>query len=151
MRKIKMKSISSARVFCMIVGGIMTVLFAHAIVDDTQFKQTAQQTTATISSIEAYRDSDGERRYNVYIDYEVNGRQYSNISLRFHTRDMQEGQGVSIYYDSDDPTRIAPDRADLPITYVVCLILSIVFFLIGLVPIAEILYALPRKDGARRA
>ena len=36
------------------------------------------ETTGVITEITSYRDSDGDRRHNVYVAYEVDGREYES-------------------------------------------------------------------------
>jgi uncharacterized membrane protein len=138
MIKNEMKLIKTIIAIFMVVGIIMAVVFTVILVRDIQFKQTAQQTTATITSIETYRDSDGDTSHEVYINYEVNGRQYSNIRLSTYIAGMHEGQEITIYYDSDNPTRISLGGVGSTVAMAAFLIIPIVFILIGVVPLIVI-------------
>lgn len=57
---------------------------------------------AVISDIETYSDSDGEKHYEVYVEYEVEGKRYESI-LDSYMAGYHVGKEVEIYYDVQNP------------------------------------------------
>lgn len=47
-----------------------------------------------------------ETDYDVYIDYEFEGKQYDDVSYNYHDSSMTEGKEINIKVDEDDPTKI---------------------------------------------
>lgn len=63
----------------------------------------AVATTATISSIETYRDSDNEIRHNVFISYDAEGQRFENVTLGEYSSGMYEGKTIEIKYVPGNP------------------------------------------------
>ena len=72
---------------------------------DTNFKKDALETTAVISSIETYRDSDGDTSHKVYVKYTVDGKEYEE-RLNYYSSGMRMGNEIQIYYKPEQPNRI---------------------------------------------
>jgi len=100
---------------------------------DTRFKNTATETTAVITQIDAYSTRNGRghnvTQYNVYVAFTVHGKEYTG-ALGYHTGGMREGQTVTIYYNADDPGDFRGMGSSwgiwgLIVTGAICLLISI--------------------------
>ena len=60
--------------------------------------------SATITDIDAYTDSDGDRHYEVTVNYVYNGEQYTDIPTNFWETGMYVGEVIDIYCHKDNPT-----------------------------------------------
>ena len=58
---------------------------------------------ATITEIFGHYDGDGDRSYDVYADFTLNGKEYEHIKLNYWDSGMEEGDVVTVYVDADDP------------------------------------------------
>ncbi len=89
----------------MIVGFIMKA-------EDARFKETALETTAVITDIEAYtrRDSEGKKRtdYDVYVEYTIQG-QTIREKINSYSSSMYEGQTITVLYSPDNPFDVRVD------------------------------------------
>ena len=121
----------------MIVGGVFSaaaVIFIAVIAvtaaDVSEFRKNADEVTAVITEIEAYRRGSGSDRrtyHDVYISYEYDGEEYSG-TLSYYTSDMYVGDMVEIYVDSECPWEI---RSDSAVLYIVFGIMAVVFGAVG--------------------
>lgn len=94
--------------FGIIFSGIGLTFFIVGIsiaLYNINFRNNALETTAVISSIERYRDSDGDTRHTVYVRYTIDGREYEG-RLNYYSSGMYEGEEISIYYRPEQPNRI---------------------------------------------
>lgn len=85
-------------------------------------------TTAVITEITSYRGSNGNRKYDVYVSYYVNGKEY-NSKLGGYSSSFYEGKEIEIYYDKDNPTRIGMKSIDF--LFLIFLGMGIIFAMIG--------------------
>lgn len=69
-------------------------------------------TTGVITDITYYSDRDGDRNYNVYVKYEVNGIEYES-QLNGYSSNFYEGKEIEIYYEKDNPRKIGVKSIDL--------------------------------------
>ena len=83
----------------LILGSIALAIYYGVLTQDYQ------ATTATIVEINSYRDRDGDRSYDVFVDFEFNGEQYSNIELNYWSSGMAVGDEITIYCHKNDPTK----------------------------------------------
>lgn len=96
---------SLAGVVFLIVGA--TLIFANnSDVEDRVF------VTGVITEISSYRDNDGERKQNVYVSYDVDGRRYES-KLNAYSSSFKEGKEIEIYYDRNNPTKIGTNVTDI--------------------------------------
>lgn len=94
--------------FGIIFSGVGLIFFIVGIsiaLNNINFRNNALETTAVISSIERYRDSDGDTRHTVYVRYTIDSREYEE-HLNFYSSGMYEGKEISIYYSPEQPGRI---------------------------------------------
>ena len=85
-----------------IIFVILGVLIGKAISIPEDRKAT---TTATITRIESYRDSDGDEGHDVWVQYEVKGQTYEE-KLGSYSSSYRQGKKIDIIYDKENPTKI---------------------------------------------
>lgn len=84
-----------------IVGAGLIIGGRFIIISTAEFKETAEQTTATVVSVSKDIDSDGDISYRVYLTYNVNGEMYDgSYSTSYY---VSEGSTETIYYDRNNP------------------------------------------------
>ena len=78
-------------------------------------------------------DSDGfdEYTYNVYVDYEVNGKKYENARYPSYDSSMKKGDKIEILYQTSDPSSIA--EADIAGNAVILIVIGAVVTAAGIV------------------
>lgn len=86
----------------LLTGGIIWLL------SSMQFKERAVEITGVISSIETYRDSDGEFHSIAYVSYEFDGEMYNYVPLNSYSSSMRRGNEISLYCDPEDPWNVQP-------------------------------------------
>ena len=95
-----------------IVGGLSTY---------SRQKKVYAETQATITVIDEYYDMlanalEGETKHKVYVDYTVDGQEYSNIEFGAYDPSMKENDTVTVKYNVDDPADIStPPSVTLPL------------------------------------
>jgi len=90
-----------------IVGVIMLVVGIIIFTSGITKKNTYKTTEAVISSIESYRDSDGDRHYTVYVTYRVPGTsQLHETSIGYYSSSMDEGETIEVMYNPENPKEI---------------------------------------------
>lgn len=70
------------------------------------------ETTGIITDISSYKGTDGDRKYSVYVSYNVNGKEYES-ELNTYSSSFYEGKEIEIYYDKDNPNKIGSKSLDL--------------------------------------
>lgn len=80
-----------------IAGGIVSYI------EGKQFAKRSKKVTATIADIVSYYDSEDELRHHVYVDYEYEGEQYTDIMLDSYSSGMHEGNDIDLLIDPEDP------------------------------------------------
>lgn len=123
----KQKRNSFMALFCgifLVVGAIFTVVGIAMALADFSFRERTEEITAEITIISSYRDTDGDRRHNVYVTYQYDGRVYEDIELNFYRSGMYEGQEISLLCDPENPGHVKSPGG--------MLLLKMVFLLIGI-------------------
>lgn len=69
------------------------------------------ETIGTISSIDSYRDRDGDIHGTVYVKYEVDGEEYESC-INGYSTSYREGKEIKIYYDKYCPDEIGVKSLD---------------------------------------
>ena len=89
-----------------ILGGIFVIIGFNFIINNISFQAEAVSIEGVITNIETerYRNNKGETRtrYNVSIDYEVNGVKYEN-RINEYRSSMRIGDEITLYYLPDAP------------------------------------------------
>jgi hypothetical protein len=103
-----------------------------AITDTTNFKKTAIPVTATVTSVEEYTnpgDTENNRHYNVYVEYEVNDQTY-NTTLQGADSSMRVGDTKKVYYNPQNPEDVRVSHTN--IFWLFWMTFALVFPIIGL-------------------
>lgn len=143
----KQKRNSFMVLFCgifLVVGAIFSAVGITMALADSGFRERAEEITAEITGISSYRGSDGDRRHNVYVTYQYDGRIYEDIELNFYRSGMYEGQEISLLCDPENPGHVKSPGG--------MLLLEMVFLLIGILfmGIALVFIAVSRNKARRR-
>ena len=143
----KQKRNSFMVLFCgifLVVGAIFSAVGITMALADSGFRERAEEITAEITGISSYRASDGDRRHNVYVTYQYDGRVYEDIELNFYRSGMYEGQEIPLLCDPENPGHVKSPGG--------MLLLEIVFLLIGILfmGIALVFIAVSRNKARRR-
>lgn len=78
-------------------------------------------TTATITRIDTYHDSDGDTSHKVYVEYQVDDNLLES-KLNTYVSSYYEGKEIDVYYDKNNPSRVQTDGANF---------LGIIFIVLG--------------------
>jgi hypothetical protein len=111
-----------------IVGLALIVLSIYVYFDNKKFMADAEKAEATITQITSKRDSDGDIRHTVYVEFEVDGELYEG-SLGFYSSSMYEGKTVDVYYDPENPGDFRGEGSSFLSVFLI--VLGLIFFLVG--------------------
>ena len=118
--KIK-ESGSGDKILWLFVAVGAAIFLAGAALGIVFIVQSAEydETTAVITRIEEYRDSDGERARDVFVRYTYGGVEYEDIELSWWESGMREGDEITVLCRRDDPsvTRSETLVVVLPLIY----------------------------------
>ena len=123
-----------------IVGLLMLGISTFAFIN---YKEYDGVTNATISKIAKTDDrtameEEEDIGYTVYVDYEIDGKEFKNIELGSYSSDMKEGDKIEIRYDLNDPYQIKTPGGRLFISiFMVISSLAIVFGVYNLIKIRK--------------
>ncbi len=101
-----MKKKSAPKGTLLIFGLIGLVFFLIGVVWlilGIRFVSNAEEVYGVISDITSYRDSDGDRHYTAYVDYEFDGEYYHDVALSSYSSSMRVGKEVKVLVDPEDP------------------------------------------------
>ena len=98
-----MKTLKIVGTVFSLIGLAVIILGINIIISNNKFMKTAKATEGIISDVEIYRDSDGDRHSTVYVQYEVNGKDYEYASS-FSSSSMREGDDIKVYYNPENPS-----------------------------------------------
>lgn len=87
-----------------------------------------ENTIGTIANISSYIDYEGDRNYEVFVTYNVNGKEYES-KLNYYSSGFYEGKEIEIYYDKDNPSKIGVKSLDL--LFLIFPGIGLIFFIIG--------------------
>ena len=110
-----------------IMGAIFVIIGLIACKNVYNYENKVD-TVGTIAEISAYLNSDNEKKYKVYVSYNVEGEKYESI-LNGYSDSFYEGKEIKIYYDKDDPSKIGMKSMDLLI--LIFPGIGLIFFIIG--------------------
>lgn len=100
------------------IGAIVVglIILAISIYAYTNYKELDGKVMAIITDIKKekveniYNDEEDldkeEYDYTVYVDYEVDGKEYKNIEYDSYDSSMKIGEKIEINYDPNDPSKI---------------------------------------------
>ncbi len=111
-----------------IIFGMLTIIVGSIIFANfVNFKRGAIKTQATITDIQSYRNLKNNRRYTVYVEFDVEGVTYRG-ELNYHSSRMYVGATTTIYYDINNPNHF---RSGFDIFGVILILPGVIFFIIG--------------------
>jgi len=85
------------------IGIVFIIVGTVSAFDTADFKKTALETTAVITDIHIHKGSDDDSdRYDVYIAFDVDGKEYSG-ELKHYSSGMRKGGNVQIFYAQNNP------------------------------------------------
>ena len=120
--KNKVSNIFCGILLC-VIGLFVITSGSSAEKEQKEFNKNAKKTTAIVSDVqketirERYKRNGKTRyrtktEYTAYLNYEVNGVNYSNVKLESGASNLSDGQSVVIYYNSKQPREIALKLSD---------------------------------------
>ena len=146
--KIK-ESGSGDKILWLFVAVGAAIFLAGAALGIVFIVQSAEydETTAVITRIEEYRDSDGERARDVFVRYTYGGVEYEDIELSWWESGMREGDEITVLCRRDDPSVTRSE------TLVVVLPLILLGFgaLFGGLPLIPLVGHIRKTRGRRAA
>ena len=116
-----------------IVGVILIIISICLTASGMKFEETAVDITGTIAFIDSYRDSDGDRHYQVYVDYVYEGREFTEVRLNTYTSSMYEGKEIALKIDPENPGKVKTPHSNM-IAGIILAVMGLVFALIGIIP-----------------
>lgn len=126
-----------------LVGAMLIVIGISNAISTSNFKERAEQTTATVTRVNEHTDTDGSITYYVYLTYRVNGKTYN--SSYSTTSYVTEGTTQTIYYDRNNPSSMK--TTTVPVNGAMMAASGIVFGGIG---IGMIFYKFHKADEKDR-
>lgn len=109
------------------VGLIFTII-GIIIVSNIFNYENKIDTKGVITEISSYRNSNGNRNHDVYISYNIDGKEYES-RLNSYSSDFYEGKEIDIYYDKDNPNKIGVKSLDL--IFLIFPVIGLIFLVIG--------------------
>ena len=88
-----------------IFGTVFFIIGISIFVNERNFISRGEEVEAEISDINAFGSS-GRNHHNVYVTFEYEGKEYSNVYLNTYLPGMHEGDSIEIICDPDDPSKI---------------------------------------------
>lgn len=129
------------------IGVIAFTVISVIIVNEQKLRKNGKEIEAVISSIESYRDSDGDINHEVYVEYSVDGNYYNN-RISFYSTSMYEGKSIKIIYDLNNPNHII-SKDGMTFIYIM-FILPVVFLSIGLVFLIRMIKRIKLRKKLKR-
>ena len=118
---------------------VLGIVFLILGFNNVQQRKEYVTTTAVISRIdlreEVGTDGEIETTGDVYVDYTVNGKKYTN-DLGEYSSSFTEGAEIEIYYNPKNPNEIFSASVIFPI---IMFVLGGVFCLVGLVVVIKLI------------
>lgn len=111
-------------------------------------KENRVKTQAIITEIDRKRDADGDTSYNVWVQYEVQGKLYEE-ELGAYSSTYSEGKEIEVVYDKTDPHKV---RAEFE-SWLFILIFSglgSVFAIIGIIGLIVVLAKNAKKKEVEK-
>lgn len=117
-----------------VIGGIFMAVGIFQAFASSRFKQKAVEVRAVISSIESYRDSDGDMSHRVYVSYSYGGNRYEDVRLGEYSSSMRKGGEIKLMIDPDDPEK-ARTGFGMILLPTVFSGMGLIFVCVGLIPL----------------
>lgn len=116
-------------IFFALFGGIFLAVGIVICMTTFDPNNVKIDTTAVITEITTRRDSDGDTHYDVFVEYDVDGKRYES-ELNFYSSGYYEGKAIDIYYLEKNPNEVGTHSGD----YMVFMFpaFGLLFFSIGI-------------------
>lgn len=124
--------------------GLLFILIGIFICINTFNYENTINTTGTITNITTHKDIDGDTEHEVYISYNIDGKEYES-KLNGYSSSFYEGKQIEIYYDKDNPNKIGVKSIDL--VFLIFPILGLISFIIGM---SGLMVKIKRKKFEKR-
>ena len=132
------------------IGLVMIVAGICIRVNTGNFAEDAGEITGTISSIEKYRDMDGDIHHYVYVNFTYNGKEYRNVELSEYSSSMYEGKKITLLFNPEaDGTAIVRTKSMINLPAMIVSFIGIIFLIIGLAGIIPT-YIISKKVGSKK-
>lgn len=132
------------------IGLVMIVAGICIRVNTGNFAEDAMEITGTISSIERYRDIDGDIHHYVYVNFTYNGKEYRNVELSEYSSSMYEGKKITLLFNPEaDGTAIIRTKSMINLPAMIVFFIGIIFLIIGLAGIIPT-YIIGKKVGRKK-
>lgn len=129
-----------------IVGVILIIACICFTISGIKFDKISEEISGIIVDIESYRDSDGDRHYQAYVDYEYQGQKYNDVNLNSYSSSMYVGKEITLKIDPENPRKVKTPHSDLLVSIILGG-MGIVFALLGIIPtVAGIRNAAKKKE-----
>ena len=110
-----------------IVGAVF-VIIGVAVSGNVFNYENKENTIGTITEIISRRRSNDDKDYEVYVSYNVEGKEYESM-LNGYSSNFYEGKEINIYYDKNDPNKIGMKSLDL--LFLIFPGIGLIFFITG--------------------
>lgn len=120
-----------------VIGIIFFIVGIIWLVSGSRFKQNAVEVSAVIQEIKSYRDSDGDIRHSVYVNYSYNGQYYEAVNLSEYSSSMYVGKEITIMIDPDNPGKNMTNLG-LYLGPAIFVGIGVIFACVGIFPLAGI-------------
>ncbi len=117
-----------------VVGSILVVVGICVLLVGFKKPENVVTITGEIVDIVRERDHDGDVHYDVYVDYEFDGKEYKEVHLSTYSSSMYEGKEIELFIDPEKPSRPKVPGADL-IAGIICAVMGAIFGCIGIIPL----------------
>lgn len=86
-----------------LIGLVFFLIGVVWLILGIRFVSNAEEVYGVITDITSYRDSDGDRHYTAYVNYEFDGEYYYDVALSSYSSSMREGKEVKVLVDPENP------------------------------------------------
>lgn len=137
----------------MLVGVVIFLETDSDTVKKQEFNKNAKTVDATVTKVERQStyskvDSSTSTKYYVYLFYKVDGVIYNDEYFTTATNEYEEGEIITIYYDSKNPSNVSKELYNITSHRIMSKLIPGVFALVGVV---GIVYAIKMmKDSIKK-
>lgn len=117
-----------------VVGTILLVVCFFVTKSSIEFEKKAVEITGFIVDIESYRDSDGDRHYTAFVDYQYEGREYNDVRLSYYSGSMDVGEDITLKIDPEKPGKVRAKNESM-FASILLAVMGIAFSLFGYIPL----------------
>lgn len=114
-----------------VIGFLLMGIGCGIHIGSKQFFDNAIATQATITDISSHKDSDGERSYSAFVDYQTEEKEVTDKKINYYSSNMSIGDTITVYYKASNPEKIRLKQGSFVATCILCS-LGAVFTFIGI-------------------